>query len=146
MQLSSKKSNTFKVNKQGIKTLLINLVIFFSIFCLVCILLSVIFSLIFYYSTENPNKMVNFSSFASLFLSSMITSFIMSKKLGERYLLNSLLLSGIILITLLFGAIFTDTRIFSLEFLLKLLVPVFCMVGAFWGKKRNKNHKKRYHR
>ena len=123
-----------------------NVLIFFLVFVGISIVLTLLFSLIFY-NLPNPTAFVDAVAIASLFISSLISAFLLSKKTKEKYLLGGLLLGLIITSIIFIGSLFTDTKILSLEFLIKLLTPVFTILGAFLGIKRErKNSRYKRHR
>ena len=122
-----------------------NVLIFFLVFIGISIVLTILLSLIFY-NLPNPTAFVDVVGSASLFISSLISAFLLSKKTKEKCLLGGLFL-GLIIVSIIFiGSLFTDTKILSLEFIIKLLIPVFTVLGAFLGIKREKKIKRRRHR
>ena len=142
MNISKNKFRSNEIKDYSFLSLLKTCLFFFAIFSLICVAFSSITSLIFY-QTLNPNKMVDFASISSLYLSAFLTSFLLSKKTGQKYILGGALLGAIILCVLFVAAVFTDTKIISSEFLFKAMVPIVCMFGAVLGIKREKQNKKR---
>ena len=122
-----------------------NVLIFFLVFIVISFALTLLLSLIFY-NLPNPTAFVNVVSTATLLISSLISAFLLSKKTKEKYLLGGLFLGLIITIIIFIGSLFTDTKILSLEFLIKLLIPVFTVLGAFLGIKRERKNKHKKHR
>ena len=122
-----------------------NVLIFFLVFIVISFALTLLLSLIFY-NLPNPTAFVNVVSTATLLISSLISAFVLSKKTKEKYLLGGLFLGLIITIIIFIGSLFTDTKILSLEFLIKLLIPVFTVLGAFLGIKRERKNKHKKHR
>ncbi len=140
----SKKNFKLRENEEySFFSLLKTCLFFFAIFSLLCIAFSCIISLIFY-QTLNPNKMVDFASITSLYLSSFFSAFLLSKKTGQKYILGGALLGVIILFVLFISALFTETKLISSEFLLKAVVPFVCILGALLGVKREKKKRKSY--
>ena len=122
-----------------------NVLIFFLVFIAISFALTLLLSLIFY-NLPNPTAFVNVVSTATLLISSLISAFLLSKKTKEKYLLGGLFLGLIITIIIFIGSLFTDTKILSFEFLIKLLIPVFTVLGAFLGIKRERKNKHKKHR
>lgn len=119
--------------------------LFLLVFASLCIFISLLMSLIFYQSI-NPNKVVDLISIASLFSSAFISAFLLSKSNGQKYLLGGIMLGIMIFIILFIGALFTERKIFSAEFLLRLAVPAVTMIGSLLGMKREKKIKRPKHR
>ncbi len=147
MEYSRKRLSTQKeASSLSLLGILKNSLIFFLVFVGICISLSVILSVIFY-NFPNPVAYTEIIATASLFIASFVSAFLLSKKTGQKYLLGGLFLGLIIVFVLFVGSLFTDTKILSAEFLLKLLVPALCVLGALLGIKREKRVKrKRHHR
>ncbi len=144
MGYSRKKLNYNKENNEmSFVSLIKNCLLFFCVFAVLCVAFSAIFSLIFY-QTLNPSKMLDISSLSSLYLASFASAFLLSKKNGQKYLLGGAILGVIILFVLVVGAIFCNTKIFSVEFLLKAVIPFVCILGAFLGIKREKKNKRKH--
>ena len=137
----------FSFNKENGEMTFISLIksclLFFAVFAVLCVVFSAVFSLIFY-QTLNPSKMLDISSLSSLYLASFVSAFLLSKKNGQKYLIGGAMLGIIILFVLVIGAIFCNTKIFSVEFLLKAVVPFVCILGAFLGIKREKKNKRKH--
>jgi putative membrane protein (TIGR04086 family) len=122
-----------------------NVLIFFLVFVGISIVFTLLASIVFY-NLPNPTAFVDLVATASLFISSLISAFLLSKKIKEKYLLGGLFLGLIITIIIFIGSLFTDTKILSFEFLIKLLIPVFTLLGAFLGIKRERKNKHKRHR
>ncbi|MBQ8545925.1 MAG: TIGR04086 family membrane protein [Clostridia bacterium] len=144
MGFSKKK---IKFNKENEEFTLFSLfkscLLFFAVFLALCILFSVAFSLIFY-QTLNPDKMLDLASVLSLYISAFISAFLLSKKNGQKYILGGTILGLMILLVLVVGSFFTDTKIISAEFLLKAVIPFVCILGSVLGIKREKKIKRKH--
>lgn len=141
----SKKNFNSKSKDLTLIMLLKSCLLFLLVFISLCVFISVIMSLIFYQSL-NPSKMVDLISLSSLFLSAFVSAFLLSKANGQKYLLGGILLGIMIFILLFIGALFTERKIFSADFLFRLSVPAITMIGALAGIKREKKSKKpKYH-
>ena len=141
MQLSESKSNLKEQKFKLLKDSLVSLLFFFAS----CILFSFIFSIIFY-NFENSTKMIDLASLLSLFSSGFTSCFIASKITGENYYFKPLVLSLLAFILFFAIAIFSKTKIFSINFLIKLLFPAFCFLGAFLGRKHIKTKRKKHYK
>lgn len=126
-------------------SLLKRCLLFLLVFVSLCVLISLVMSLIFYKSV-NPGKMVNIISLTALFSSAFISAFLLSKFNGQKYLLGGIMLGVMIFILLFIGALFTERKIFSADFALRLSVPAVTMIGALIGIKREKKAKRPKHR
>ena len=141
MQLSNAKT-TLKENKlKFLKS--ISYALLFFIAC--CLLFSFVFSIIFY-NFENSTKMIRIASLSSLFLSGLVACFIVAKITGENYFLIPLIISIFAIILFFVSCIFSNTKIFSSDFLIKLMFPVFCFSGSLLGKKRVKFTRKKHYK
>ena len=143
MELSKKKFK-IKSNEQtelGFLGLLKSCSLFLLVFIALCVFISVI-TAIFFYKSLNPSKAIDLISLSSLFISAFISSFLLSKYNGQKYLLGGILLGFMIFVILFIGALFTERKIFSAEFLLRLAVPAVTMIGALLGIKREKRNKR----
>lgn len=144
MGYSRKRFNLNKENNElSFIALLKTCLLFFGVFAFFCVLFSAGFSLIFY-QTLNPTKMLDFASLLSLYASALLSSFLLSKKTGQKYILGGIVLGTIILLVLIIGAIFCNTKIISIEFLLKAVIPFVCVLGAMLGIKRERKNKRKH--
>ena len=140
----SNKNFIHKENKSFTFLSLVKSCLLFSlVFVGLCITISLFMSLIFYH-TLDPSKMVNHISLTSLFVSALISAFCLSKKNGQKYILGGLMLGGMIFVILFVGALFTERKIFSPEFALRLAVPAVCVIGALLGMKRERKIKRKH--
>ncbi len=143
MNISKKSFNHSKDGELSFLSLLKRCLLFLAIFVALCVTITVIMSL-FLYRTLNPNKMVDLISLSSLFISAFVSAFLLSKRNGQKYLLGGLMLGCMIFVVLFAGALFTERKIFSAEFGLRLAVPAVCMIGALLGIKREKKVKRKH--
>ncbi len=140
---------TKKKFQSGVKSFgalnhLISLAAFALLF--VCIFLLCAFLLGFvFFKLPQPLKLTNVATLGALYLSCAVSSFIISKKNGQKYFLCAVLNSTFVVFLLTALSFFGTTRIFSFDFLLRLLSILFCFLGAFLGVKREKI-KKHSHR
>lgn len=138
-----KNFNRNKEKELSFVSLLKRCLMFLLIFAALCVSICLIMS-IFFYQTLNPNKMTNLISLVSLFLSTFISAFLLSKRNGQKYLLGGLLLGCMIFILLFIGALFTERKIFSPDFALRLAIPAVSLVGSLLGIKREKKIKRKH--
>ena len=135
--------NRNKEKELSFVSLLKRCLMFLLIFVALCVSICLIMS-IFFYQTLNPNKMTNLISLLSLFLSTFISAFLLSKRNGQKYLLGGLLLGCMIFVLLFIGALFTERKIFSPDFALRLAIPAVSLVGSLLGIKREKKIKRKH--
>ena len=135
--------NRNKEKELSFVSLLKRCLMFLLIFAALCVSICLIMS-IFFYQTLNPNKMTNLISLVSLFLSTFISAFLLSKRNGQKYLLGGLLLGCMIFVLLFIGALFTERKIFSPDFALRLAIPAVSLVGSLLGIKREKKIKRKH--
>ena len=117
-------------------------VIFTVIFFLISIITTAIIGAIFY-NTKDPTSKIAITSLLSLYLSSFISGFILSKINKQRYFLGGLIL-GILLfiITFVAGIIIDSKESFELGSIIwRLLIPVVCILGSMLGIKKDTKHK-----
>ena len=116
-----------------------------ALFCLLCGVLYVLIALvasIILYNTNDPTSKIPIAGIASMYLSVLLSSFLMAKKNKSRYLLGGILLGTFVLlssamISLSIGENGNDGLIY------KLLIPVFSLLGSIIGIKREKARKRR---
>lgn len=122
----------------------ISIALFALIFTVLFFILVALFGVAFI-KLPQPLKMTNIATLGSLYVSALASSFIISKKNGQKYLLlatfNSLFLSFLLLILSFFG----DGPL-CLDFILRILCVLFCYIGAFLGIKREKIKKHKHRR
>ena len=97
------------------------------------------------FKLPNPLKFTSALAYIALYLSAFSSSFIISKKNGQKYLLCALFNASFLFFALFILAILGKTSIFSLVFALRLASLLFIFLGAFLGIRRQKvkKHKKR---
>lgn len=112
--------------------------VFVLIFSFIYLLISLALTA-FLYTTANPTKNIYIFSLVCGCVSSFLSGFIFSKINGQKWLLSGVLLGGItVFFIFLIGLLFpNDTK----SYLQYALIPVFCILGAFLGKKRVKQRK-----
>ena len=124
-------------HKFGALTYLISVCIFALALALIFLLLSTVLGAIAF-KLPNPLKLTGVLTFCALYLSALISSFIISKKNGQKYLLCALFNSLFLFLILTALALFGKTSIFSIDFALRLASILFCILGALLGIKRQK--------
>ena len=116
-------------------TLLKSYVLFCFIFFVFAIIFSILLSL-FFFRTENPTSKIRLISLVSIYFSSFICGILIARKAKEKLIVLSLVL-GFILFSLLFTAsLFIRNSENSIYF--HLLIPIFTVIGALIGRKREK--------
>ena len=138
--------NSFKQKDEGlsIKSFAINIALSLLIFLGVFFVFSLLISL-FLYNTPNPTALLDIATYSSLFVASFVACFFLSKKNGQKYLLGALIFGFLVVFVLFTVSIFTDTKLISIDSLLKLATLVFCIAGGLLGIKKEKRirHKHR---
>ncbi|MBQ7760685.1 MAG: TIGR04086 family membrane protein [Clostridia bacterium] len=109
-------------------------------FFLVYILSSLVASA-FMYNTYNPTQNIYIFALICCALSSFSAGFILSKINGQKYLLGGIILCALITGFLLLISIFVQSE--TENFVHFIVIPAFCLLGSFLGKKRIRNNYKR---
>ena len=115
------------------------LFIFFICYLLISLVLSA-----FLYSTDNPTKNIHIYALSCGCVSSFLSGLTFSKVNGQKWLLSGIILGGLIdLMILIMGPLVSDTVNSYVRY---ALIPIFCVFGAFLGKKHVKRRKHSRHR
>lgn len=122
--------------------LVLRCAIFAVIFCVISILVIVLTSIIFY-NTPNPTVKTQTAAFIALYSSAFITSFIMTRINGEKWLFGGLILGLMLFILTLVFSIFINGVPGSQSIIPRILVAVVALLAAFLGRKRE--HSKKPH-
>lgn len=144
--MKNKKAKThFENSELTIKNILIRCVLFTLLFCLLGFLF-VLTSSYFLYKTEDPTSFTEIAGIFSLFISAFLTSLIQSK-INKQYYFSSSLILGILIfaLTLIISLILPDSEFDITNFIWRILIPVFCILGGMLGIKRN-NKKRKHHK
>lgn len=112
--------------------------IFTMLFFLIFAVISVIFALIFF-NTKNPVTKIDVLGAISLYISSLLSGFIIAKKSKAKKILNGIIL-GIVILLILFIISLCASKINWFKF----LTPVFTFLGSLFGAKQINKKKKRY--
>lgn len=123
--------------------LFIRCAVFTLLFCVMSVLIVGIMSVIFY-NTENPTSKITLLGYIALYSSVFITSFIMTKSNGEKWLFGGLILGGMIFILTLFFSIFLKDASNPQSIIFRILIIAVSLASAFLARKRNS--KKSAHR
>ncbi len=136
-----KRKNRLKNKELSYMDIIVRSLKFTVLFCLMGILLSFATSLILY-RTEDPCAFLEITGISLLFFTVSVTSFIQSKVNKQRYFFASLLLGiFIFILTFLISIITSKYEFNTVNFIWRLLIPVFSVLGGALGV--NKENKKR---
>ena len=125
--------------------LILRCFLFSIIFCAISflIILGISFAL---YSTTNPTAKATIGGLISLYSSTFITVFIMTKVNKERWLFGGLILGGIIfLITLLLSAL-VDGSANAQSIIYRAIIILISLISAFLARKKEPKKRKLKHR
>ena len=119
--------------------------IFTLIFCVISVIITAIISLLFF-NFKDPGARVLTASLISLYLSSFVSGFILSKVNGQKHFIGGLLLgcSTMVLTFIIACFISFDTAFSFTSIIWRLLIPVFCVLGSLLGERREKKHTHRH--
>ena len=112
--------------------------------CFLLIGLSTVLILSFFaYKTKDSTSLLKICGIISLFLSTIITSFIQSKVNKQYYLLGGIILGIMIFVVLtIFSLIVTNGNITANSIFYKSLIPAFSVIGSMLGVKKERKHRK----
>ena len=97
----------------------------------------------FLYKTKDPTSYLQLGGMASLFSATLLTGFIQSRVNKCHYFFSSLILGILLFLTTLIIALITPNYRFSIdEFIWRLLIPVFGILGSMLGIKKEGKRKK----
>ena len=141
--MNLRKKKRLELNKNlNFKNLLLRSIFFGGCFLIVGFLFNLILSF-FMYKTNDPTSLLQFGGIASLFLSTLVVSFIQSKTNQQYYLLGGIFLGIIIfVITVVVSLIISSGNISTNSLLLKSLIPAFSVIGSMLGIKKERSRKK----
>ena len=123
--------------------LLLRCILFTFIFCIVSVSLVIVLSCIFY-GTQNPTAKIQLLGYIGLYFSVFLTSFIMTRTNGEKWLLGGLILGAMIFLLTFFLSIFINDIPNSNSMIFRFLIIASSSVSAFIARRRsNKNRKPR---
>ena len=114
--------------------------IFTCIFCAISAVLLLIVALIFY-NTNDPSQYANVLGKATLFTSSLLCSFLLSKKIGRRYIPLGFTLGIMISLLIFLVSVFLNNDGASSTHLWLFLTPVVTVLGSVLGIKREKKQR-----
>lgn len=122
-----------------IKSSLLFTVIFYFIGIILVLATSVVA-----YRSSDPSKYIEYLGKICLFVSALISGFMMAKKQGQKYILNGLILGSFILSSIFITSLFSDSDIIQNNLIWYILIPMSTVLGNILGIKREKNkHRKR---
>jgi len=117
---------------------------FTALFCLICFFIVPVVSY-FLYKTKDPTSHIQNAGVSLLFISVFLTSFIQSKINKQHYLLSSLILGILIFaLTLMISLIIPNNEFNITNFVWRLLIPVFSILGGMLGISRNDKRRKHH--
>lgn len=120
----------------------------FALFFIIVFLLCAVFSGFVLLKLPNPLKMIDAATLISLYFAAIISSFLISKKNGQKYLMCAAFCALLLFAFLFLMSLFTNSGIFTVRFFLRLISLPLCFLGALLGKKREKRvvhkHKRKF--
>ncbi len=121
--------------------LIIRCALFTLIFCIISILIVGVMSVIFY-NTQNPTAKITLLGYVALYLSVFLTSFIMTKSNGEKWLFGGLILGAMIFLLTLFFSIFVKEAGNAQSIIFRALIILDSLASAFLARKRGRKKEK----
>ena len=119
----------------------IHSLLFFIIGILICLVISY-----FAFKTNDPTSLFKICSTCTLFISVMVTGFILAKVNKQHYLLGGIILGTFILVfTILITLSIPNESITKDAYFIKLLIPAFSVLGSMIGIQKQ-NKKSKHHR
>ena len=140
-----KRKNHSKNRDLTFKNIFIRCLLFTVIFFLIGFL-TVLITSYFLYKTNDPTSYAQIAGISSLFATAFITSFIQSRINKQHYFASSLILGRLVFALSFIIFLLTPNNEFNItNFVWRLLIPVFCVLGGMLGISRN-NKKRKHHR
>ncbi|MBE6674881.1 MAG: TIGR04086 family membrane protein [Ruminococcaceae bacterium] len=145
----SKKKRTKHAEQEGNELSFLGIIrvsiIFTGVFCIISALLLLVTSLVLF-NTNDPSLYLDVAGKAILFVSSLLSSFLLSKKMRQRYIPFGLSLGIMIgLLVFLVSMILKGDSTSNSQILI-LIVPAITTVGSILGIKREKKIKHKKHK
>lgn len=116
--------------------LIIRCALFTLIFCLVSIFLVVLMSCMFY-SSQNPTAKIPLLGYIGLYLSTFLTSFVMTRINKEKWLFGGLILGTMIFCLTLFLSIFIRDASSAGAIIYRLLIILTSLCASFLARRRH---------
>lgn len=122
--------------------LILRCAVFAIVFCVFSLIVILTTSAIFY-GTTNPTSKTKLGGIASLYLSTFITTFIMTKLNKEKWLFGGLILGGMIFAITLLLSVLINGESTSNNVLLRIIVLAVSLFSSFLARKKEPKNKKR---
>ena len=137
-----KSKHRLKNQELSFKGLIFRELIFTLLFCLIGFFVSLTLSY-FLFKTKDPTSYIQVSGICSLYISVFLSGYISSKVNGQKYFLGGLLL-GLFIFTLtyLLCLLMPEYKFNVKNLIWRLIIPLFCILGAMIGTKRKRKRKK----
>lgn len=119
--------------------------IFLIVFAVISLISILILSFIFY-STKDPTSKIKIAALISLYFSSFVCAFMMSKKNGQMFLVGGFIFGlCIIVLTLILSLFFKSEGTMQNSIILRSIIIIPTMLGGVLGGKK-KEHKRKRHK
>ena len=125
--------------------LVLRCAIFTIIFCFISVFTIFVTSLILY-NTTNPTSKSELGGLISLYISTFITVFIMTKINKEKWLFGGLILGGLIFALTLFLSIFIDGDVAPNNFFFRLIIFAISLISSLLGRKKERKRRNFKHK
>ena len=141
--MSKYKNHDFENKDLSFKKLLKRCLIVLLASILIGILITLLFSLVFY-NLPDPTSRINIASLLSMYFTVFISGFILSRVNKQKYFIGSLILGLMLFAINIILSIILKDELSTTDYIWKLLIPVFCILGSMIGiKKERKSYRKK---
>ncbi len=143
--MNKHKIGIFQNQELGFGGLLKRCLIILGVSVVLSLLITLLFSAIFY-NLPDPTSRINTASLFSMYVTVFVSGIILSKVNKQKYLAGGIILGIMLLIINLVLSFIFNKDISTSDYIWKLLIPVFCVLGSMLGikKERKRHFKKRY--
>ena len=100
----------------------------------------------FCYNTTDPTSKLEFIGICALYISTVISSFLMTKSNKEKWFFGGLLLGGMIFLSTLMISLPLGTTFSSRSLMLRIAIPFVSVATAYLGRKKSPKKKKFKHK
>ena len=131
-------------NEITFSTLLKKCLLNLLLFCALIMIFSLLSGLIFF-STKDPTSKIGIGAYMTLYLSVAISSFVLSKQLGQKQILCGLLFGGLIIVLIFMISLILGSGKLGIGDLISKLMIIIISTGSSLLTRAN-NRKKRHKR
>ena len=142
---STTRKEAFDNCSLSISKLILRCLIFTVGFCVLSSILVIMMSAIFY-STENPTSRLRLGALIALYASTFITSLLLTKINGQKWLFGGLILGAMIAVLTLLLSFLVPSEASGHSIPYKAIIILVSLLAAFMGKRRDKSSHKRKNR